>query len=63
VVPEKYKKEVNDLIWKFIWDNNTNQIERNVCCLYINERGGGGNDIEIDIDNVVKSKQIKSYAK
>ena len=25
--------------------------------------GGGGNDIEIDIDNVVKSKQIKSYAK
>ena len=61
MVPEKYKKEVNDLIWKFIWDNNPNQIERNVCCLYINERGG--DDIEIDIDNVVKSKQIKSYAK
>jgi hypothetical protein len=20
-VPEKYKKEVNELIWKFIWDN------------------------------------------
>ena len=26
-VPEKYKKEVNDLIWKFLWDNKTNQIE------------------------------------
>ena len=20
-IPEKYKKEVNDLIWKFLWDN------------------------------------------
>ena len=40
-VPEKLKKEVNDLIWKFILDNNRNQIERNVCCLNINERGGG----------------------
>jgi hypothetical protein len=32
-IPEKYKKEVNDLIWKFLWDNKPNQIERNVCCL------------------------------
>ena len=40
-IPEKYKKEVNDLIWKFLWDNNANQIERNVCCLYINEGGMG----------------------
>jgi hypothetical protein len=31
-IPEKYKKEVNDLIWKFLWDNKPNQIERNVCC-------------------------------
>jgi hypothetical protein len=23
-VSEKYKKEVNDLIWKFIWDNKPN---------------------------------------
>jgi hypothetical protein len=28
-IPEKYKKEVNDLIWKFIWDNKPKQIERN----------------------------------
>jgi hypothetical protein len=30
----KYKKEVNDLIWKVIWDNKPNQIERNVCCYW-----------------------------
>jgi hypothetical protein len=35
-IPEKYKKEVNDLIWKFLWDNKPNQIERKVCCLNIN---------------------------
>jgi hypothetical protein len=23
-IPEKYKKEVNDLIWKFLWDNKPN---------------------------------------
>ena len=54
-IPEKYKKEVNDLIWKFLWDNNPNQIERNVCCLNINEGGMG----TINIDNFVTSKQIK----
>jgi hypothetical protein len=42
-IPEKYKKEVNDLIWKFLWENKPNQIERNVCLLNINE-GGDGND-------------------
>ena len=39
-VPEKLKKEVNDLIRKFILDNNRNQIERNVYCLNINDGGG-----------------------
>jgi hypothetical protein len=34
-IPEKYKKEVNDLIWKFVWDNKPNQIERNVCYFFI----------------------------
>jgi hypothetical protein len=51
-VPAKYKKEANDLIWKFIWDNTPSKIERNVCCLNINERGGE----MINIDNL--SKQI-----
>ena len=40
------------MIWKFIWDNKSSKIERNVCCLNINERG-----LEmINIDNL--SKQI-----
>jgi hypothetical protein len=46
---------VNDLTCKFILDNNPNQIERNVCCLNINEGGVG----MINIDNIVKSKHIK----
>ena len=54
-IPEKYKKEVNDLIWKFLWDIKPNQIERNICCLNINEGGIG----MINIDKFVKSKQIK----
>ena len=63
-IAEKYKKEVNDLIWKFLWDNKPNQIERNVFCLIINEGGGGGGGgggvgEVIIIDNFVKSKQIK----
>ena len=56
-IPEKYKKEVNYLIWKFLWDNKPNQIERNVCCLNINAGGMG----MINIDNFVKSKQIDSW--
>ena len=43
------------MIWKFLWDNKPNQIERNVCCLNINEGGMG----MININNFVKSKQIK----
>ena len=54
-IPEKYKKQVNDLIWKFIWDNKPNHIERSVGCLNINERGMR----MINIENVVKSKQIQ----
>ena len=42
------------MIWKFLWDNKPIQIERNVCCLNINEGGMG----MINIDNFVKSKQI-----
>jgi hypothetical protein len=53
--PRNTKKEVNDLIWKFIWDNKPNQVERNVCCLNDNEAGVG----MINIDNFVKRKQIQ----
>jgi DNA topoisomerase IA len=35
------ESKLYDLIWKFLWDNKPNQIERNVCCLNINEGGMG----------------------
>jgi hypothetical protein len=32
-IPEKYKKEMNDLIWKFIWDNNREKHLTSLCYL------------------------------
>jgi hypothetical protein len=32
-IPEKYEREINNLLWAFIWDGQTNQIKRNICCL------------------------------
>jgi hypothetical protein len=30
-IPVKFEKEINSIIWDFIWDGKTNQISRNVC--------------------------------
>jgi hypothetical protein len=30
-IPEKYEREINNLLWSFIWDGKTNQIKRNIC--------------------------------
>jgi hypothetical protein len=38
-------KGVNDLNWKFIWENKPNEIERNICCLNNNEKGMEMNNI------------------
>jgi hypothetical protein len=29
-IPIKFEKEINSIIWDFIWDGKTNQISRNV---------------------------------
>ena len=58
-IPENYLKEINTLIWGFIWDNKVNQIERNVCCL---DKDKGGMDM-IDVYSFVKSRQIKHLYK
>jgi hypothetical protein len=29
-IPVKFEKEINSIIWDFIWDGKTNQISRNV---------------------------------
>ena len=52
-------KEVNTLIWNFIWDNKTNRIERNVCCLEKNKGGIG----MWNLDMFIKTKQINTIYK
>jgi hypothetical protein len=38
-IPDKFKKEIETLIWDFIRERKVNQIKRDVCCLDI-ENGG-----------------------
>jgi hypothetical protein len=38
-IPDKFEKEIETLIWDFIWEGKVNQIKRDVCCLDI-ENGG-----------------------
>ena len=54
-IPDKYVKEINDIMWSFIWSGKTNQINRSVCCLKTNEVGKG----MLNIDTFITSKQIK----
>ena len=40
-IPERYKKEIKNVMWAFIWDGKVNPIKRDVCCLRIEEGGMG----------------------
>ena len=40
-IPEKYKKELNKIIWNFIWDGKVNQVDRKVCCLDVKKGAWG----------------------
>jgi hypothetical protein len=51
-IPDKFKKEIETLIWDFIWDGKVNQIKRDVCCLHI-EKGG------MSIDSYIDSRRIQ----
>ena len=42
-VPDRCKIKINVIIWKCIWDDKINQIDRNVVLLG-QERGWNGND-------------------
>ena len=55
-IPEKYKKELNKIIWNFIWDGKVNQVDRKVCCLDV-KKGGMG---MVNLDSWIESKYIKS---
>jgi hypothetical protein len=54
-IPKNYLKIINNLIWGFIWNNKVNQVDRNMCCMDIEE---GGLEM-INLFSFVKSKQIK----
>ena len=54
-IPEKFKKEIETLIWDFIWDGKVNQIKRDVCCLDT-EKGGMS---MVKIDSYIDSRRIK----
>ena len=64
-IPDKFKKEIETLIWNFIWDGKVNQIKRDVRCLDI-EKGGismvsglfGRREIKL---NMTKFISIKLY--
>jgi len=54
-IPENYLNIINRLIWGFIWNNKVYQLDRNVCCMEIEE----GELEMINLFTFVKSKQIK----
>jgi hypothetical protein len=55
-IPDRLKNEIKVIIWKLIWDDKENQIDRNVCCLDKEESGMG----MINIENLIRRKQIKN---
>ena len=55
-IPDIYMKEINTLVWNFLWDNKTNRIERNVCCLE-KEEGGLG---MVNLEMIINTKQINT---
>ena len=54
-IPVKFEKEINSIIWDFIWDGKTNQISRNVCNLPQNKGGMG----MVNLNHFIKAKQVK----
>ena len=55
---DRCKIKINVIIWKCIWDDKINQIDRNVFCLDKKEGGMG----MINIENLIRSKQIKKIS-
>jgi hypothetical protein len=52
---DKVKKEIETLIWDFIWEGKVNQIKRDVCCLDI-ENGGMS---MVNRDSYIDSRRIQ----
>jgi hypothetical protein len=54
-IPDQFKKEIETLIWDFIWDGKVNQIKRDVCCLDIEKSGMS----MVNIDSYIVRRRIK----
>ena len=55
-IPLNYKKEINTIIWKFVWDNKIEQVGRAICKLSLDK--GGLN--MIDTDELLETIEIKT---
>ena len=56
-IPDKFKKDIETLIWDFIWEGKVNQIKRDVhvCCLDIEN----GSMSMVNLDSYIDSRRIK----
>jgi hypothetical protein len=54
-IPDKFKKEIETLIWDFIRERKVNQIKRDVYCLDI-ENGGMS---MVNLDSYIDSRRTK----
>ena len=54
-IPDQFKKEIEALIWDFIWEGKVNQIKRDVC--YLDAENGGMS--MVNLDSYIDSRRIK----
>ena len=53
-IPDKFKKEIETLMWDFIWEGKVNQIKRDVCL----DIDNGGMSM-VNLDSYIDSRRIK----
>ena len=54
-IPDQFKKEIEALIWDFIWEGKVNQIKRDVC--YLDTENGGMS--MFNLDSYIDSRRIQ----
>lgn len=58
-IPDKFLREIDKIIWSFVWDSKIDLVQRNVCTRSSNVGGLG----IINLNSYVKSKHIKMLYK
>lgn len=59
-IPERYSKEINTMIWKFIWDNGVERISRKVMTKPVDKGGLNAPDFRLMVQ-ASKISWIKRY--